>query len=333
MGLPPRKYFSEITLNLHTKNAIAVPPEELLSGKEVPEGAQEVFDLCHIYAICRRPRLSFDPEKFRYAEPLSVGILKRKVEGRDEEVPFVIAIRGPEGGRVEVGPYPHRKLLGFDASGDVVREWPASFVGMHARTANDSIRDFEVLYIGQAFGDGDRTAFDRLQSHKTLQKILANIHAESPDDEVLLFMFEYEPGVAMISMDGTTKDAKIIGNEDTEHMQNVLNSPPTEKEEISIAEAGLIWYFKPPYNVKFKDSHPKEDLKVLESCYRLDLAGLSVEINTDEFPCRIWSQVRPPGHHHIAQFDLHDPQLRRSFFSLVDDKGELTLIDTSGPVY
>lgn len=304
-----------------------------MSGKEIPEHAQEVLDLCHIYAICRRPALSFDPSSFNYSEPVSTGVLKRKVDGKEEEIPFAFPLRAPEGGRIEVANYPSRKLLGYDASGNVERAWPAALIGMRAKVADESIRDFEVLYVGQAFGDGDRTAFDRLQNHKTLQKILADIHAEFPDDEVILFMFEYEPGVAMIHMDGIAKDAQVIGDEDSAHIQNVLDNPPTEKEEISIAEAGLIWYFRPPYNIKFKDSYPKEDLKVLETCYRLDLAGLSVEINTDEFPCRLWSRDRGPGHHHIAQFDLHDPKLRRTFFSLVDDKGDLTLIDTSGPVF
>jgi len=333
MALPPRKYFSEVTLGLNTKNAAAVPPDELVSGKEIPAETRELLDLCHIYAICRRPSLSFDPAQFGYTKPISFGIFKRKVSGADEEHAFVFPLINRAGGRIEVAPYPHRTIQGFDEAGELAYEWPASMVAMRAKTANDTLNDFEVLYIGQAFGNGNRTAFDRLQSHKTLQKILADIHANAPDDEVLLFMFEYEAAKAFVHMDGIAKDAQIQGEEDTEHLKDVLHNPLSEKEEISIAEAGLIWYFKPPYNVKFKDSQPAENLKVLESCYKLDFAGLVVEINTEEFPCRLWSHQRGPGYHHIAQFDLHDPDLRRTFFSLVDDKGELTLIDSSGPVY
>lgn len=333
MALPPRKYFSEVTLNLHTKNAVAIQPDQLMSGKEIPYEAKDVFDLCHIYLICRRPRLSFDPERFRYSKPLSFGFLKRRIGGKEEEFPFVFTLINRAGGAIEIAPYPHRAIHGLDEGGDVAYHWPASAVAMNAKIPNDTLNDFEVLYVGQAFAEGKRTAFDRLQSHKTLQKILADLHENAPDDEVLLFMFEYEPGVAMIHMDGINKDAEISDDRDLAHIRNVLDNPPTEKEEISIAEAALIWYFRPPYNIKFKDSYPHSALKALESCYRLDLAGLSVEINTEEFPCRLWSQTRDAGHHHIAQFDLHDPAIRRTFFSLVDDKGELTLIDTSGPVY
>lgn len=333
MTLPPRKYFSELTLGLNTKNAIAIPPDQLLSGLKMPEGSQEILDLCHIYAICKRPTLSFDTESFRYEYPISTGKLLRRINGVDEEHEFTFKLINAAGGEIKVSPYPHREIIGFDKSGKAEFFWPASAVCLHATIADHSLNDFEVLYIGQAFGDGTRTAFDRLQNHKTLQKILADVHATSPDDEVMLFMFEYEPAKVHISMDGIGKDAQINGDEDLLHLRNVLDNPPTEKEEISIAEAGLIWYFRPEYNIKLKDSKPKEELKLLGTCYNLDLAGLVIEINTEEFPCRLWSKERAAGHHHIAQFDLHDPVSRRTYFSLVDDKGQMTLMDLSGPVY
>jgi hypothetical protein len=333
MTLPPRRYFSEVTLGLHTKNAIALAPEELMSGKGIPDDVAEVLKLCHIYAICRRPRLSFDPESFRYETPVSSGVFRRRIGGVLHEHAFQFPIRVDPDIDVQVSPYPHRELVGYSNDGTPERHWPASLISMRSKTDGETLNDFEVLYVGQAFGDGTRTAFDRLKSHQTLQKILAEVSAGSPDDEVLLFMFEYEPATAMISMDGITKDAEINDLGDAIHIQNVLDNPLNKKEEISIAEAGLIWYFKPSYNIKFKDSYPSSDLKLLTSCYNLDLAGLIVEINTEEFPARLWSATRAPGYHHIAQFDLHDPQLRRTFFSLVDGKGEMTLIDTSGPAY
>jgi hypothetical protein len=66
VALPPRKYFSEITLALNTRNALALPPDQLLSGLEISADDQAIIELCHIYAICRRPALSFDPTTFKY---------------------------------------------------------------------------------------------------------------------------------------------------------------------------------------------------------------------------------------------------------------------------
>lgn len=333
MNLPPRKYFSELTLGLHTRNALALPPDQLLSGLAVPEDVQAVIDLCHIYAICKRPALSFEPGSFEYKQPTSSGHLSRRINGIIEHHEFAFDMINRAGGKVEIGPYPHRELIGFDENGEGVFQWPASAIALYGKLDDRTINDFEVLYIGQAFADGKRTAFERLKSHQTLQKILADVHAKSPDDEIMLFLFEYDPATVHIQMDGRGKDAQVNGDEDLAHLRSVLDNPPTEKEQISIAEAGLIWYFNPEYNIKLKGGKPREELKLLESCYNLDMAGLIVEINTEEFPCRLWSGARQPGHHHIAQFDLHDPSKRRTYFSLADGKGQMTLLDLSGPVY
>ncbi len=320
MTLPPRKYFSEISLGLHTRNAVAVPPNELMSGKSIPEDAQSLIDLCHIYLICKRPAFQIEPYSFEYSLPISSGVLVRRLAGKVEKHSFRFPLRCAEGGHVSVSEYPHRELIGYDAQGQEDRRWPASMLALRAAVIDRTINDFEVLYVGQAFGDGTRTAFDRLQSHSTLQKVLADTSYNNPDDEVLLFMFEYGPAVAFVSMDGRANDAELNEDEDWQHIQNVLDNPPNQRAEISIAEAGLIWYFRPKYNIKFKDSYPSSDLKTLEDCYNLDLAGIVVEINSEEFPARLWSTHRAPGHHHIAQFDLHDPEKRRTFFRAVFDQ-------------
>ena len=298
-----------------------------------PEG-QQIVDVSHIYLICRRPALSFDPAAFNYEpEGISTGRLIRKIDGTAEAIDFSAAIRNPGGGEVTVDGYPHRKLVGYDEQGEAYATWPASMLAFGAELADRTINDFKVEYVGQAFAEGKRTAWDRLKSHSTLQKILADINSRLPDDEVMLFLFEYMPATAHIYMDGIAKDAEVTGEEDLEHLRSVIDNPLTQAEEISIAEAGLIWYFRPEYNIKLKDAEPNAKLKLLESCYNLDFAGLVVEINTDEFPVRTFSNTAKPGHHHVARFDLHDPEKRRTFFSFVDDKGQMTLMRQSGPSY
>lgn len=325
-----RKYFSETSIGLASSRCIMIPPEEILSGKDVTESQKTVLDACHIYLICRRPRISFDKDKFVSSKGISYGILLRNINGKREEYAFSSVLINDDGGPISVAPYPHRDLYGCDKMGIVTRKWPATLIPSISNVPS-SLRDFEVLYVGQAFGDGTRTALKRLQQHQTLQKILAETHATKPDDEIMIFMFEYPSPKIHVFMDGIGNDAEISGDEDIDHVLNVINNPPTEREVISMSEAGLIWYFKPEYNVKLKTSKPSSELKLLESCYKYDIAGMTVEINTEELGCRLWSYQRLPGYHHVAQFDLHDPQTRRSFFSLVDGNGDLTMLDVSGP--
>jgi hypothetical protein len=52
----------------------------------------------------------------------------------------------------------------------------------------DALLLHEVLYVGQAFGsDGDRSAWDRLKSHSTLQRIYSETR---PDKEIWLTLCE-----------------------------------------------------------------------------------------------------------------------------------------------
>lgn len=331
MTIAPRKYFSETALILPTARCAMLPPEELLSGREISKESKELLDSCHIYLICRRPRLSLDPENFHYG-PISSGALIRRVGGVAENHPFSMRLENPDGGPVSVAPYPHRYLIARDKMGVETRRWPAAFIGNLAKLAAN-LNDFEVLYVGQSFGKGNRSAFDRLQNHQTLQKILAETHAEYPDDEIMIFMFEYRDVLTSTHMDGIGKDAEISGEEDVDHVIDIFMNPPSQGEIVSMAEAGLIWYFKPKYNIKLKNSKPSSELKLLSSCYNFDIAGLVVEINSEEVKSRLFSSTRNSGYHHIAQFDLHDSKKRRSFFSILDNSGDLTLLDISGPVY
>jgi hypothetical protein len=184
-----------------------------------------------------------------------------------------------------------------------------------------------------SFGDGDRSAKDRLLSHSTLQQVLADLTAESPDSEALVIMVEYVAPKAMISFDG--HDMSLRDRPDRDAMadlQQVQNSI-TEELQIRLIEAGLIRYFRPRYNDKYKQHFPSSTQKILDEVYRIDLQALVVEIDTEDIKSRLFSPAREPGHHHIATFDLHDPEIRRSFFNLMNVDGGPNARTFSGPLY
>jgi hypothetical protein len=161
---------------------------------------------------------------------------------------------------------------------------------------------------------------------------LAETAVQRPDDEVMLFLFEYAPYRVFSSFDGTVEPGQSMA-EDQAHWKDIFDNPLTEKQQIALAEAGLIRYFVPEYNEIYKKTFPHDELKILQECYELDFAGLTVEINTEDLSAPLWSQRVKKGVHHIANFDLHDPDKRRSFFSLVGPDGRYAPLDTSGPVY
>ena len=89
------------------------------------------------------------------------------------------------------------------------------------------------------------------------------------------------------------------------------------EELVTIYEAALIRYFEPKFNKVFKDSFPSTYLECLKNCYRKDINSVVAEINFDMFAFRLWSNKITPRSGVIAQFDLHDDEDRRVFFSQI----------------
>jgi len=328
--MPPRRYLSEVAISLCSADAGMLPPDQLHADARVTPEQEAILRVCHIYLICRRPALSIDPESFSVDAGLAQGYLTYSVRGKKAKTAFKFApdLRGTS--RVVVDGYPHKRLLLVGPNGQWNRCFPASFLPVVADLENDDIRAFEVAYVGQAYGDGSRSAIDRLRSHSTLQRILAEAASRAPDDEVMLFLFSYPPCQLISSIDAIS-GAEIQGEVDQDHWVATHSNPPSEQMEVALAEAGLIRYFEPEYNEKYKESFPHEGLKLLEQCYRLDFAALIVEVDTEDLNAPIYSARVSKGVHHIAQFDLHDASKRRSFFRILDPTGRLALMSISGP--
>jgi hypothetical protein len=297
-----------------------VTPAELMSGGTIPAHAVELVQRCHIYLICRRPGTVYDPDTFRFNGQTVSGHLIYKIAGQSRNVEFEFPFQLVDGATsVRVAPYPYRDIETLLPNGEVVRRVPAGMVAVSLAHV-EILRQLEVLYVGQAYAEGTRSALDRLKSHSTLQKILADIHHKMPDDEIFLLAFEYLPYRVITTMDGIDKTA-IRDESDSKRFMSIIDHPLSEHQQICLVEAGLIRYFKPPYNEIYKHTFPAADQKILSSCYDLDFSGLIVEIDTEELRMQLFSKTVPPSEHHIAQFDLVDPQIRRSFFTLSTREG------------
>jgi hypothetical protein len=285
---------------------------------------------CHIYLIGVRPSPAFVPDSIRVFDTHTEGLVRVSERGVSRDVEFKLE------GKVnctslKVDPYPHKIIRALDENGEMLFGFPANKLLPHAELSDPRLMDLEIVYVGQAYGDGSRSASDRLKSHETLQKVLADIAGNTPNLEAELLVYEYEQQARLLSFDGTgglKPDA-----EDDRRMAGLLGGEISDRQIVGLAEAGLIRYFEPAYNEKYKATFPAESMKVLEECYRLDFAGLAIEIDSEDFRFRLFSKVRDRGFHHIAQYDLVDVEKRRSFFSIMDKQGNLCLLGGSGPIF
>lgn len=142
-------------------------------------------------------------------------------------------------------------------------------------------QEFEVLYIGQAYGkEGSRTAFDRLESHSTLQKILTDYQSKHPDRQIYILLLEFTSNLSM-SFDGLSKKYTKSEAESDQHMKDVICDLPKKEQIINITEAALINYFKPEYNVNFVENFPNEHHRGYRQYFDLDYNALVIEVDME----------------------------------------------------
>jgi len=327
-----RKHITELALNLFSDGVLVVHPKDIARIDGVGQEMVNLASQCHIYLIVTHLRPSFVPGSVEVGDGKTTGKLAYVRDGVRMETDFAFAGEAVAD-RIEISDYPHR-MLSLIRNGERFFSIPAHHASLASdRLGDPSLRDLCVVYVGMSYGDGGRSAKDRLLSHSTLQQVLADLTAESPDSEALVIMVQYVEPQAMITFDGHDKslreenDRNVIGD-----LQRVQKSI-TEELQIRLIEAALIRYFRPRYNDKYKHHFPNPTQKILEEVYAIDFGALVVEIDTEEINSRLFSPTRNPGYHHVASFDLHDPAIRRSFFNLMDNDGGPDAGTFSGPVF
>ncbi|ROT44415.1 hypothetical protein [Pusillimonas sp. NJUB218] len=312
-----RKNITEYAFGYMNSYTAMMTAYQLMSGWSVNEG-QDQLDKCHIYIIAARPSSYFIGDSLKHDGKQLSGQIAYKVAGVECRVDFADFPFELWDGATEIRcDYPFRDLWTYNSAGEQVRYLPATHVAsiLGARNSEEVLNHFEVLYVGQAIGQGNRSAQQRLTSHSTFQKILALSAYDTPDNEVVVFMFQFDHEQVFSSMDGRASGA-ITDSSNEKRLMNAIRNPPDKKQKIAMIEAGLIRYFQPHYNEIFKIKFPSTKHKTLQSCKALDVSALIVELDTSDLGLTLRSPTVTASDHHIARYDLVNLQNRMSFFNV-----------------
>ena len=282
-----RKYIFEAGLNVFTSFKTLIPVEGLedLSKKDKHR--------YHIYGILSYDQAFFDTEKTKTTEKgIQVGLFTMSGGKKEYELPLWTILPDLDHSKVELNiSFPPTKMNVCIKDEDFLKRHP-EFVHTELDIMAQELfqcaaecfmqkQEFEVLYIGQAYGkDGNRTAFDRLEQHATLQKILTEYRNDHPDKHIYILLLEIQKQLAM-SFDGRSKEYMKTEEESDKHMKQVCCNLPEEDQVINITEAALINYFKPEYNINFVDNFPNENHKGYRQYYDLDYNSLLVELDLE----------------------------------------------------
>ncbi len=260
--------------------------------------------------------MSIDPSSVVISDKEVFCTLRLQRGGSWEE----FSLRSPH--RLSKGPFrwvsewPHEEFAIENSEGAIVSRGIVGQLQAWLKEWPIEAKKHEIAYIGQAFGQaGERTAWDRLKSHETVQRILGET---SPDKQVWLTLAaitdeslipEIEPRVP----------AKKSSEEDDEHIalvtEAIREGSFREKEAVALAEAGLIRYFQPKYNDRMKYSFPARKQVSLESARSLDFHGLVVELQTRSIESLFGSDIRKPSWLHFAGFTIHEDRERSGTLS------------------
>ncbi|MFG2045335.1 hypothetical protein [Dactylosporangium sp. NPDC048998] len=237
------------------------------------------------------------------------GILRIQRQASFEEIPFSVPTA-----RLGHGPFRYEATWPFEEytirnqDGSAIASGVVALAAVAFGLTSYRRVPLEVLYIGQAFGKkGERTAFERLKSHSTLQRIYSE---NKPDTEIWLTLckvsdlnlfMEFNPQIP----------SRTDDSEDDAHRDQVLRRLQTagfeEREAVAIGEAGLIRYFQPEYNEIFKNNYPDPKHVHISTCYDLGLALIGVELQLQEIGNAFYSHAAPKRSTlHFARYPLHE---------------------------
>lgn len=318
-----KKRITEFAVNMHCTHLMLLQQEDLTSVNEYNYFSSEYP--CHIYFICRRPRLLIDPTKFKVTnEVITFPFKSQKEENFDEfEINYPNKFNTTD--FILTSDYPYNSfeqrrdgIVAIKGKSAVLLQYFGSQYSEYSEYSE--YLDLEVLYIGQSYGvDGARTAPDRLQSHSTLQGIYNEAIRRNPDCEIWLLLTSFEKFL-ITSMDGRVKLNEEELVKDSEHLKKVTsifsNNDLDEQLVINFTEAAFIRYFQPSYNKEYKNTFPNPAHSTYSQCYDLDINAICIELETDSLFCRLYSKDIEKKWQHIKEFPLHNKEERKSMFEI-----------------
>ncbi|AYC18723.1 hypothetical protein DZA65_01832 [Dickeya dianthicola] len=231
-----RKFIHEFAFGYLNSFAAMVTAQQLTSGGKMNSAHEEQLSKCHIYFICARPNFYFIDGSVTHSDNTLSGEVGYKIDGNESRFHFEYNwILEDDAISVRCN-YPFREAVSINKEGKEVSYVSASMIATFYSSelgCYPDLSSYEVLYIGQAVGkNGSRNAIERLRSHSTLQKILAQTFYNKPDQEIMLFMYAFEHEQIFSSLDGRSGLIEDTDSDGQRFKTALKNRPKKNKSLI-----------------------------------------------------------------------------------------------------
>ena len=282
-----RKYLFEAGLDVFTSFKTIIPVESLKDLRKVDKHNY------HIYGILSYDQVFFDCERTKTTENgIQIEMFTMNEERKQYKLPLMVISPDLDHRKVKLKiSFPSIKMNICIEDEEFLKNHPEYLRSetnimaqdLFERMAENLVnkQEYEVLYIGQAYvKNGSRTAFDRLEAHSTLQKILINYRDRNPNKHIYILLMELKEQLTM-TFDGISKNYIETETENNKHIEKIFCNLPKENQVINITEAALINYFKPEYNADFVENFPNENHKGYRQYFDLDYNIITVELDLE----------------------------------------------------
>jgi hypothetical protein len=250
---------------------------------------------CHLYMICKRPRLSLVPNTISWnAKSISLKVscaLNGVIHKGDVRVERPPELR--DATAFSASPFPHRKLQALDEEGKVIGEMQLANYAHMIDSLPSFAKRLEVLYVGKGLAANTQ---DRLKNHGTLQKVLAAINSDDPDSEVFALVYRFDH---RRSVGGLVTDKAVV----TDFLRRNSNRyVPTLDDQVSLIEAATISYFKTTKYNSHYINFPSADTDAARRAREFGTAYIAIQIDNENIGgVQIYSQlVEPLATHYIV---------------------------------
>lgn len=280
---------------------------------------------CNIYFVLQRPKVTIVPDSVKINGNKADFDLIIHHHTNGGIIPMSIILEKAKSEVKFQTKYPYNIFAFSDRNGVLFGTRPGTLIdsSLVQNNLDLPILDYEILYIGQAYGnDGRRTALDRLSSHETLQKIYTHSLSHNPDSDIWIMLTNFVQESILISAGSdlikvNKKDIKTE-EEKAEHFFKNNGFSISEKQKINFTEAALIRYFQPKYNIEFKDCFPSSKHKSYSECYSLDIKALTVEVDTSENVRKIYTEKSGRKQHHMKMYEFNSDADRISLMEIFE---------------
>jgi|SRR5690348_10570626 len=306
------KYQYEYILDFQSNDRFLYRVSDLEATGEFGEELRQRLDKCQIYVLARRPRLTIVPGSIESTS----AVVRLKVQYHLAGLLHQVGLDIPrhlfksEEVTFEASEYPHRSLISRNDQGKAIVESVLGTFVEFMPGVHQQAKDLEVLYIGKGV---HKNAQDRLRSHSTLQRILAELMTNQPDNElsVLVYAFEYHKRGLRFAA-GFSHE--ITGDVAKRRSKKAMAYRPSLGEQISLIEASCISYFQPPYNTHYLN-FPSREYKLLAPVYKADFAAVAVQLdNTNIGGQQLYSSIIKPDSTHYIVVDFRRLEGKPSIF-------------------